>query len=109
VHGYTFASAAEAKRYTELLYLGMAGELRNLELQPRFPITMAGEKVATYVADFRYERRGFDIVYFGDGMTFPVEVWRDVLEDVKGFDTPISKFKRRCVRALYGIDVQVIR
>ena len=97
VHGFRFASQAEARRYGELLLLGRAGELRNLELQPRFPITSGGAVVAVYVADFRYEEQRF-------GRT-----WHDVVEDVKGVQTPVYKLKKRLVEAQYGIQIRETR
>ena len=99
VHGIRFASKAEAKRYGELLYLGYAGEVRNLELQPRFDLRVDGKSVGTYVADFRYEAR-----------PSPYNVmWRDVVEDVKGVRTPVYKLKKKLVEAQYGLTIQEVR
>ena len=38
VDGVTFASKAEARRYAELKLLEQAGEIKGLELQPKFDI-----------------------------------------------------------------------
>ena len=94
-HGHWFASKAEARRYTELLLLESAGEIRDIELQPTFPLmtpTPDGSLVSTakYVADFRYR----DIP---SGAT--------VVEDVKGVRTQVYKLKRRWVEAQYGITI----
>lgn len=57
---YVFDSAKEAKRYKELKYLEMAGEISNLELQPRFLLQESFRKNGKtyrkieYVADFKY-------------------------------------------------------
>lgn len=51
VDGFRFASQAEARRYKELLLLGQAGQVRNLELQPRFDLHVGGVKTATYIAE----------------------------------------------------------
>ena len=57
---YIFDSAKEAKRYKELKYLEMAGEISNLELQPRFLLQESFKKNGRtyrkieYVADFKY-------------------------------------------------------
>jgi hypothetical protein len=95
VNGWTFDSKREALRYADLLYRGIGGLLRNLELQPRFPIVLNGRAVATYVADFRYEE-------LSDG-------WLDVVEDVKGFKTPMYRLKKKLVEAQYGIVIREIR
>lgn len=90
VDGISFASKAEARRYTQLLLLRRAGAIEELELQPRLPLVVAKIKIGTYVGDFRYR----DMVT-GDM----------ILEDVKGVLTPIYRIKKRLVRALYGIDI----
>ncbi len=103
--GIRFASKAESRRYDELLLLGMAGEIRNLELQPRFPITVAGVTVADYVADFRYEERN-DWTFTRDGCE--AYAWCPVVEDVKGMPTPVYRLKKKLVESLYGIQIREI-
>jgi hypothetical protein len=90
VDGITFASKAEASRYTQLKLLAKAGHISSLRLQPRYPLTINGTVVGTYVADFAFldERTG-----------------KLVVEDVKGYATPVYKLKRRLVKALYGIEI----
>jgi len=100
VHGFRFASKAEARRYQDLLLIGMAGEIRNLELQPRFDLHVGGVKVATYVADFRYEER------VSGAHQLP---WRDVIEDVKGVRTPTYRMKQKHMVAEYGITIREVR
>jgi len=95
--GWRFASKGEAARYEELLLLGQAGCIRNLELQPRFPLRVNGTTVGTYVADFRYDEA------CGNS---PPHTWRDVVEDFKGMPTPLYRFKRKLVEALYGFTIR---
>lgn len=102
VDGFRFDSKAEARYYGVLLLRGKMGGIRNLELQPRFPLIVNGVKVATYVADFRYEELR-DVSFGG------MPKWCDCVDDVKGFDTPVSRLKRKLVQALWGIAVQVRR
>ena len=90
VDGISFASKAEARRYTQLLLLQRAGAIEDLELQPRLLLVVAKIKIGTYVGDFRYR----DMVT-GDM----------ILEDVKGVLTPVYRIKKRLVRALHGIDI----
>jgi hypothetical protein len=96
--GYWFASKREARRYTELLLLEAAGEVRDIELQPAYPLTAPTPdgslvSIAKYVGDFRY----VDTV---SGET--------VLEDVKGVRTQVYKLKKRWVEAQYGIAVKEV-
>ena len=103
VHGFRFASKAEATRYQQLLLLGMAGEIRNLELQPRFDLHVEGVKVGAYVADFRYQER-----LFGRGVGFTGR-WDDVIEDVKGVRTPVYRMKKKHFEAQYGMVIRETR
>lgn len=85
VNGIMFASKREAKRYSELCLLERAGEIASIELQPKFPCVVNGQKVCTYIADFAYlNSQGSRIV-----------------EDVKGFKTPMYRLKKKLVEALY--------
>ena len=86
--GHRFASKAEARRYRELKALAAAGEIADLELQPRYPLEVNGRKIGAYVGDFRYCRGGVTI-----------------LEDVKGVKTPVYRLKKKLVAALYGIEI----
>jgi hypothetical protein len=93
VDGITFASKAEAKRYAELKLLERSKEIENLECQPRFALTvLCGDVIGEYVADYRYWR-GHSIV----------------VEDVKGFKTPLYRWKKKHVEAQYGIKIVEIK
>ena len=96
VDGIRFDSKREAKRYGELRLLVQAGEIRDLQLQPEFEIEVTnpqGEKVpcGKYIADFWYLEDG-----------------RAVVEDAKGHPTPLYKFKRKLVEALYGLEIHEV-
>lgn len=60
---YVFDSIAESKRYKELALLQRAGEIQNLELQPRFLLQESFKKNGKtyrridYIADFMYCQR----------------------------------------------------
>jgi hypothetical protein len=88
VDGISFASAKEARRYSELKLLERAGKIKGLHLQPRFPLRVNEVTVTTYVADFIFDR---------DGET--------VVEDVKGVRTPTYKLKKKLMKAIHDIDV----
>lgn len=93
IDGHRFASKAEGARYVELRLLEKAGEIRGLGLQPRFTLHVGGVLIGAYVADF---------VYFDAAGT-------RVVEDVKGLDLPLGRWKRKHFEAQYGQPVRVIR
>lgn len=124
VDGIVFHSAKEARRYAELKLLEKAGQIRNLLLQPRYrlyvhDLTVAAKlrraaarirgkhdpidpfKIGEYVGDFQYEEHGLS--------ASENERWDRVVEDVKGFSTPLYKWKRKHVEAQYGITIREIR
>ena len=86
--GHTFPSLREASRYSELCLLLRAGDITDLSLQVPFPIHVNGTLACTYIADF---------VYTQDG--------RRVVEDSKGFRTPIYKLKRKLMKIVRGITI----
>ena len=59
---YVFDSIAESKRYKELALLQRAGEIQNLELQPKFLLQESFKKNGKtyrkieYIADFSYSK-----------------------------------------------------
>lgn len=84
VDGVKFASKAEANRYLELKVLEAKGLIKDLKLQPRFPLIVNTVKICTYVADFQYIQ---------DGIT--------ITEDVKGMLTDVFKIKTKLYAACY--------
>ena len=90
IDGVVFASKKEAKRIQELKLLQRLGTIRNLELQPKFPLIVNGVKVCDYIAD---------AAYFEDNAR--------VVEDVKSKPTKtrVYRLKIKLLRALNpGID-----
>lgn len=87
-----FDSRAEGRRYDELRLLENAGQITNLQRQVAYPIVVNGVTVGKYLADFVYQANG-----------------ETVIEDVKGKDTALSKFKRKAVQAMTGIPVAIVR
>ena len=97
-----FASKKEAKRYQELVLLEKAGKILGLKTQVRYPLDVCGMKICTYIADFRYyERAPRSEELYGATLCFE----RLVVEDCKGFRTPIYKLKKKLMLALHGIEI----
>jgi len=92
--GVIFDSQSEAKHYWHTLKpRAEAGEITNLQMQPVFRCEINGKLICKYIADFQYiewtipdqtDRRGYKVV-----------------EDVKGFKTPIYNLKKKLVHALF--------
>lgn len=99
VDGRTFASKAEARRYSELVLMQKAGVIRDLTLQPRYRLHTHGHKeewatVGEYVADFDY---------------ILVATGEQVTEDVKGVRTEVYRWKARHFALEYGRPILEIR
>lgn len=95
IDGITFASKREGSRYAELKLLERIGEIVELECQPRYPLTLNGVKLATYVADFRYR---------------DVASGEIVVEDVKSKPTitDVYRLKKKLMLALHGISLKEV-
>jgi hypothetical protein len=95
VDGVKFSSRAEARRYCELKIMLDAGVIKDLRLQPRFPIVVNGIKICTYVADFRY---------------YDIERGGDIIEDVKSTatKTAVYRVKAKLMHAVYGVIVSEV-
>lgn len=96
VDGITFDSKKEAERYKILKLAEEAGDITDLELQPRYSwneVNTANKneviKKREYRADFRYTDKGGKVV----------------VEDVKGVRTREYKRKKKLVEKLYGIEI----
>jgi hypothetical protein len=93
IDGITFDSAKEAKRYVELRYRKLAGEIDYLELQVEFELNDGGTHSLIYRADFVYrESKTSELV----------------VEDVKGFRTVEYKKKRRLMKQVHGIEIKEV-
>lgn len=95
---YVFDSAKEAQRYRELTLLERAGEISNLELQPRFLLQESFKKNGKtyrkieYIADFKYIENG-----------------KTIIEDVKGLQTEVFKIKHKLFEKKYpDVELKII-
>ena len=96
---YVFDSAKEAQRYRELKLLERAGEISNLELQPRFLLQESFKKNGKiyrkieYIADFKY-----------------IEKDKTIIEDVKGLQTDVFKIKHKLFEKKYPeLELKIIK
>jgi hypothetical protein len=97
VDGERFDSKREMRRWQELQLLVKAGEISRLERQPSFRLDVIGPNGTLTVGHYRGDFCYFDRAH------------RRHVEDVKGMDTPLSKWKRKHVAIQYGIDVEIVK
>ena len=104
VDGITFDSKKEAARYGQLKLMEKAGEIAELELQPKFQMVVNGVKLGSYIGDFQYNE------YLTPKAKRPKDEHDrvSVVEDVKGVKTPVYNLKKKLVKALYGIEIREI-
>jgi hypothetical protein len=91
IDGYIFDSKREAARYAELVLLEKAGEISELECQPKIEINVNEWHICNYFADFVYMRDG-----------------EKVYEDAKGVKTDVYRLKKKLVWACHEIDIQEV-
>lgn len=101
VDGVWFDSKREAARYSELDLLQKAGIIRNLVLQPQFPIVINGQQVKG--------RGGHKLKYIADFAYIDTETGERHVEDVKGRQTPVSSLKIALVEAIHGVRVEIVK
>ena len=80
--GIWFDSKAEAHRYFELICLQQAQKIMGLNRQTKFVLIPKN-------------KNGREISYRSDFYYFDLDTGKWVIEDVKGFRTPVYKLKKR--------------
>ena len=100
IRGHTFDSQKEADRYLVLLSRHQAGEITMLEIHPKYELQPAfmhrGKKIRAinYEADFEYMDNDYN----------------HIIEDVKGFETPVFKLKHKMFLRQYPhVDFRIVR
>ena len=93
-----YASRKEANRAAELRLLEMTGVIGPVSRQVAYDLLPAApglgyKRPLRYVADFHYVDKTQN---------------KEIIEDVKGFRTPVYKLKKRLMAQLLGIEVQEV-
>lgn len=92
--GMNFDSKGEFNRYLFLKSCEERGEIKNLQRQVPYKMTVNGALICTYKADHVY--------------TLPCG--KEVIEDFKGMPPqPIFKLKMKLLKALHKIEVRIVR
>lgn len=87
-----FDSKLEARRFRELKLMEKAGVISHIQVHKHWDLHVNNIKIGYYEADFTYLEGG-----------------RTVIEDTKGFITPIYRWKKKHVLAEYGIEIREIK
>lgn len=113
--GRTYDSIGERDRAFYLLDAAHRGEIRNLRQQVPFRLCVNGVLICRYIADFVYEKRGYQGTY-GDRLVVKaalgedyVENWIEVVEDFKGVKTDVFKLKEKLMKACHGIEIRIVK
>lgn len=83
------ASKREAIRCGKLQALHAVGEIIDLKQQPEYDLCGV-----MYRADFEYEERD------------AAGHWTLIVEDCKGFRTPVYRLKKRLMKNIHGIEIR---
>lgn len=94
-----FDSVREYRRYLELKLMEDMGEIQDLECQVKF-VLIQGKRWS----DGKKHR---DTVYKAD-FVYHTREGEKVVEDVKGFRTPVYKLKKELMKDIYGIEIQEV-
>jgi hypothetical protein len=100
IQGIRFASQREGKRFLDLRLLERAGEIADLELQPRYELHVLspiGEVVTVgkFTGDFRYKRAVDNALVIEDSKSPPTR-------------TEAYQLRKRMVEAEYGIRISEV-
>jgi hypothetical protein len=97
IDNVTFDSTREAKVYQQLKLMQAAGEISDLQLQPKYVLQEGfrdpdgkWHRAIQYVADFAFLRPSED------------KTCKQIAVDVKGFITPIFRLKEKMFREKFG-------
>lgn len=96
-NGQVFDSKLEARYCQELDLKLKAGLILAYERQVRFPFTIDGQLICTYIADF--------VVKYPTKTAFP----RIEVIDTKGIKTREYQIKKKLMKAIKGIDIIEIK
>lgn len=90
-NGIIFDSKREKDRYLELIMLEKANIVKDLKLQVPFILVDKSKwgRAIKYIADFTY-----------------ISNDQLIVEDCKGFHTPVYKLKKRLFSERYGVEIK---
>lgn len=96
--GIRFDSKREYLRYLDLKLLEKAGEISDLRVHPKYPITIGGIEIRIYSK--RYHKTGRLMFYEADFTYYDRAKEQWIIEDSKGHRNEVYKIKRALMRAM---------
>ena len=87
-------SKREAAYYADLKLREKAGEVHGVEIQRPFAITISGLLICTYRCDFSYIDNADKRLH---------------VVDVKGVETDVFRLKKKLMKAVHKIDIEVVK
>jgi hypothetical protein len=108
VDGIPFHSAAEARRFQELVLLQKAGQIRDLTCQ--HPINLDAPVLDDDLIHLGYHQGQIKHVayYYADFYYVDCATGREVYEDVKGVRTPVYRLKKKWAETEWGIEIKEV-
>ena len=94
VDGYKFDSKAEAAHYQDLRLLARANKIRDLQVHPRWRLTVNGIDCGYYEADF---------AYFEDNERVVIDIKSPITAKNSTY-----RLKKRLIKAIYGLEIREI-
>ena len=104
IDGVKFDSVKESKRYQALLLLQRAGEISDLELQPKFELIKSVKFADT-------DRAKSAIRYFADFAYTDTLTGKRIVEDVKSPATKKNtayRMKKHMMLAIHGVEIKEV-
>jgi len=95
IDGIIFDSKREAARYAQLKLAEKAGFVKDLVLQPEYPVQINGKHYCTYTPDFIYTE---------------AETGKVIIEEVKSTGTmkdPAYRLRKKAAELYHGIEITV--
>ena len=104
IDGIKFDSKKEARRYQQLSLMQRAGEISDLELQPKFELIKSVKFAGT-------DRAKPAIRYFADFAYTDTLTGKRIVEDVKSKvtrESPVYRMKKHMMLAIHGIEINEV-
>lgn len=94
--GKRFDSIKEAKYYGQLKFRKSAGEIKDFEHHVIFRMQVNGQLICKYEADF--------VVHYHDGTSTVIDVKSKATETL-----PVFNLKKKLMKALYNVEIIIIK
>ena len=102
-----FDSKKEAARYSQLETMqrvGLISDLKYKKADCTFLLTVNGDIVCKYIADFVYT----ELVITKDANEMCWHKNKTIVEDVKGIKTAVYRLKKKLMKAVHGIEIKEV-